>query len=109
MASALPNGLLVDKFASGPLGSGAMASSKNKFQPGRAGIECRFYLVKGYYESTPRKDKDDKPVPMDVLRIGSDNIDDLMQHLKKFESKFDVYSIRLIGMMRLVSGTPYYG
>jgi hypothetical protein len=86
-----------------------MASSKNKFQTGRAGIEARYYLIRGYYESTPRTDENGKTVPMDVLRIGADNINDLMQHLKKFESKFDVHQIKLMGMMRLVSGSPYYG
>jgi hypothetical protein len=82
---------------------------KSKFGIGRAGIEARFYLIKGYYESTERTDKDGKPVPMEVLRIGADNLNDLMDHLKRFESRFDVYQIKLIGMMKLVSGTPYYG
>lgn len=74
-----------------------------------AGIEARFYIIRGYYESTQRTDEHGKPVPMDVLRIGADNINDLMLHLKRFESGLDVDSIRLAGMMRLISGTPYWG
>jgi hypothetical protein len=86
-----------------------MKAAKRKFGIGRAGIESRYYLVKGFYESTERTGQDGKPAPMDVLRVSADNINDLMEHLKRFESQFDVYSIRLIGMMRLVSGTPYWG
>lgn len=86
-----------------------MKTAKSKFQPGRAGIEARFYIVRGYYESTQRTDEHGKPVPMDVLRIGADNINVLMENLKRFESGFDVHQIKLIGMMRLVSGTPYWG
>ena len=47
--------------------------------------------------------------PFEKLRIGADNLSDLMRHLEKWESDFDVRQIKLIGMMRLVSGTPYWG
>jgi hypothetical protein len=86
-----------------------MKKPKSRFGIGRAGLECRFYLVRGFYNSTPRQDEQGKPTPFEVLRIGSDNLDDLMNHLKRFESNFDVHQIKLIGMMRVVSGTPYWG
>ena len=86
-----------------------MKKPKSKFGIGRAGIEARLYIVKGYLEGTQRTDEQGKPTPQDVLRIGADNINDLMEHLKRFESRFDVYSIRLVGMTRTVSGTPYRG
>jgi hypothetical protein len=35
---------------------------------------------------------------MDVVRVGADNLNDLMEHLKRFESGFDVYQIKLVGM-----------
>lgn len=86
-----------------------MNKPKGKFGIGRAGIEAQFWIVKGFYNTTKQTDEDGKPAPMDVLRIGADNISDLMERLKRFESGFDVYQIKLIGMMRLVSGTPYWG
>ncbi len=84
-----------------------MTAAKRNFRIGRAGIESRFYLVRGFYESTERMGQDGKPVPMDTLRIAADNINDLVEHLRRFESKFDVHSIKLLGMMRLVSGSAY--
>jgi len=36
-----------------------------------------FFIVRGYYESTQRTDEHGKPVPMDVLRVGADNLNDL--------------------------------
>ena len=86
-----------------------MKNAKSKFGMGRAGIEARLYLIRGYLSTTNRTDENGKPTPMDVVRVGADNLNDLMEHLKRFESGFDVYLIRLIGMMRLVSGWPYWG
>lgn len=82
-------------------------TAKSKFTPGRAGIEARLYIVRGWRNTTKQTDENGDPAPMDVLRIGADNINDLMEYLKKFESDFDVHQVKLIGMMLLCSGTPY--
>jgi hypothetical protein len=86
-----------------------MKAKQGKFKPGRAGIEGRLYLIRGYHSTTGRTDEEGKPAPMDVLRVAADNLNDVVEHLKRFESQFDVYCIKLVGMMRLVSGTPYWG
>ena len=86
-----------------------MKANKAKFRPGRAGCESRLYLVRGYHSTTQITDENGKPAPFDKLRIAADNLTDLMKHLEKWESDFDVHQIRLVGMVITVSGTPYGG
>jgi hypothetical protein len=86
-----------------------MKKPKNKFGIGRAGIESRYYLIHGYLPTTQVTDEARKPAPFDVLRIAADNLDDVTLFLKKWESGFDVRSIKLIGMIVTISGTPYSG
>jgi len=81
----------------------------NKFRAGRAGVEGRLYLIRGYHSTTQRTDENGKPTPQDVLRVCANDLNDVVEHLKKWESRFDVHSIRLIGMMVTVSGSPYEG
>ena len=85
------------------------AKQQGKVRQGRAGVEGRLYLIRGYHSTTQRTDENGKPTPQDVLRIVADNLTDVMEHLKRWEGKFDVHSIILIGMVVLVSGSPYWG
>jgi hypothetical protein len=81
--------------------------TKRKFRRGRAGCESTLFLVRGYHSTTEIKDKDGKPTPQDVLRICANDIDEVLEHIRKWETGFEIRSIRLIGLVVLVSATPY--
>lgn len=83
--------------------------TKPKFKTGRAGVESRYYQIRGYRSTSPRTDDSGKPNPLDVLRLAANDLNDVVQYLQRFEAGFDVHSIKLIGMMVTVSGTPYWG
>jgi hypothetical protein len=77
-----------------------------KFSPGRAGCESLMFLVRGYRPGTPAA-VDDKPAPLDTLRICANGIHEIMAHLKRWEPDFDIRSVRVIGLVVLLSGSPY--
>jgi hypothetical protein len=81
--------------------------TKRKFTPGRAGCESTLFLVRGYHRTTEITDKDGKPTPQDVLRICANDIEEVLEHIRKWERGFAIRSIRLIGLVVLVSATPY--
>jgi hypothetical protein len=78
----------------------------NKFRPGRAGCESLIFLVRGYHPGTPVT-IDDKPAPMDTLRICGSDIHEVVAHLKRWEPRFSGRSVRVIGITVLLSGSPY--
>lgn len=80
--------------------------AKEKFRPGKAGCESLIFLVRGYHPGTPTT-VDDKPGPMDMLRICGSDIHEVVAHLKKWEPRFAIRSIRMLGLVVLLSGSPY--
>jgi hypothetical protein len=79
----------------------------NKFRAGRSGCEARLYVIEGYLPGTTPTDESGKPAPMDVLRIAANDIFEVVEHLRKWEPHFSIKRIDLIGMIVLLSGTPY--
>jgi hypothetical protein len=86
-----------------------MKSNKSKIRIGEAGVEARLFLVQGYRNDTERTDETGKPTPKDTLRVAADDIDDVITHVKKYERGFDIYVIRLVGMVVVASGSAYQG
>lgn len=86
-----------------------MKSNKGKIRIGEAGVEARLFVVQGYRNDTERTDDNGKPTPKDTLRIAADDIDDVITHVKKYERGFDIYAIRLVGMIVVTSGSAYRG
>ena len=83
--------------------------SQSKFRIGKAGCESRYYQIRGYRSTTPHTDDTGKRNPPDVLRIAANDLNDVIEYLSRFEAGFDVHSIKLIGMLVTISGTPYWG
>lgn len=84
-----------------------MKIKKDKFRRGRAGCESLMYSVRGYQPGTPVT-VDDKLAPQDKLRICANDIHEVLEHLKKWEPRFDIRSIRVMGLVVLLSGSPYH-
>jgi hypothetical protein len=85
------------------------SAAKPKFNPGRAGCEARLYLVRGYHSTTPITDENGKRNPQDCLRICANGIYEVLEHVRKWETGFDIWSIRLLGLTVLLSGSMYDG
>lgn len=83
-----------------------MKAKREKFRQGRAGCESLMFLVRGYHPATPVT-VDDKPAPMDTLRICGSDIHEVAAYLKRWEPEFSVRSIKLLGLVVLLSGSPY--
>jgi hypothetical protein len=79
---------------------------QNKFGPGKAGCESLLFVIKGYAEGSPVR-VDDKPAPMDTLRVCGKDIHEVIAHLKKWEPQFQIESIRCCGLVVLLSGSPF--
>jgi len=87
-----------------------MKKSKSKISIGTAGVESRLFIVRGYAADTPVVDEvTGKKNPMDRLRLSAADIDDVISHVRKFERGFDIYSIRLVGVIVTISGSSYEG
>lgn len=82
-------------------------AKSEKFRQGRAGCESLLFLVRGYRPGTPVIVDDDKPAPMDTVRICANDIHEVAAHLKKWEPEFSVRSIKMLGLVVLLSGSPY--
>lgn len=88
----------------------AMKSSKSKISIGTAGVEARLFVVKGYRTDTPITDETTgKRNPMDRLRIGASDIDDVLAYIRRFEKGFDIHEVRLVGLVVVTSGSSYEG
>lgn len=81
-------------------------AKSEKFRQGKAGCESLMFLVRGYHPGTPET-IDDKPGPMDKLRICGSDIHEVAAYLKRWEPRFSVRSIRILGITILLSGSPY--
>jgi hypothetical protein len=77
------------------------------FNRGRAGCEARLYEIKGYAFGTPCLNEEGEPAEMDVHRIAANDLKEVMFHMSRRETDFDIRSITLVGLIVMLSGSSY--
>jgi hypothetical protein len=78
-----------------------------KFRPGRAGCEALMFIIRGYAPGTEVTDENGKLNPKDTLRVCGIDIYDVLAYMKRWEPNFAIWSIRSVGLVIMVSGSPY--
>jgi hypothetical protein len=85
-----------------------------EFRQGRAGCESRLYEVRGFLEGSLnpaewlRMGEDERQEKYDVRRIAANDVHEVLDHMKRWEADFDIREITLVGLMTLLSGSPYH-
>lgn len=85
-----------------------------EFRQGRAGCESRLYEIRGFHPGSfdsaewLNLDEEEREKKFDVLRIAANDVHEVLDHMKKWEADFDIKEITLVGMITMLSGSPYH-